>query len=166
MKLSVHDITKIGLLCTLSLIFSYVETIIPFLNGMPAVKMGLSNIVVLYALYAVSTPAAWIIMIMRVLLSAFLFQGAFSIIYGLTGGCLSLVLMLLLKKTNHFSIFAVSIVGAVSHNSGQFLVAGLILSFESIAAYLPVLLISGFIAGFLIGLITSKIIKITKGENK
>lgn len=166
MKLSVNDVAKIGLLSTLSLIFSYVESLIPFLNSMPAIKMGLSNIVVLYALYVISAPAAFILMIMRVLLSAFLFQGAFSILYGLAGGLLSLIVMSLLKKTYAFSIMAVSIAGGVSHNIGQFITAVLILNFESMVAYLPILIISGLIAGLLIGIITTKIINIIKKRGK
>lgn len=166
MKLSINDVAKMGLLCALSLIFSYVEALIPFLSSMPAVKIGLSNIVVLYCLYTICAPAALLVVIMRVLLSAFLFTGAFSILYGLAGGLLSLLFMVLLKKSEGFSIIAVSIVGGVSHNIGQFIVAVLVLNFESMAAYLPILIISGLIAGFLIGIITSKIIKITKVRGK
>ena len=166
MKFSVSDIAKIGLLCSLSLIFSYVESLIPFLASMPAVKMGLSNIVVVYGLYAISAPAAFIIMIMRVLLSAFLFQGAFSIIYGLVGGFLSLIVMYLLKKTDQFSLIATSIAGGVAHNLGQFFVAASVLSFESVSAYLPILIISGLVAGFFIGIISTKIIKIINSRGK
>lgn len=162
---SISKIAKIGLLCALSLILSYVESLFPFIATLPAVKMGLSNIVVLYALYIISAPAAFFIMITRVLLSGFMFQGLFSILYGLAGGFISLIIMVILKKTKLFSIIAVSIAGGLAHNVGQFIVAALVLGFNSVAAYLPILLISGAVAGFIIGILAMQVTKnINRGE--
>lgn len=161
---SPRAIAKIGLLAALSLIFSYIESLLPFVTPFPAVKMGLSNIPVLYALYSISIPAACFTMIIRVVLSGLMFQGGFSIIYGLAGGLLSLLVMLMLKKTNRLSIVAVSVAGGCMHNIGQLCVAGLLLGFGGIIAYCPVLLISGFTAGLIIGIITKKIIVILGGK--
>ena len=157
-------IAKIGILSALSLIFSYIESLFPFITPLPAVKMGLSNIVILYALYKVSIYAACFSMIIRVVLSGLMFQGGFSIIYGLAGGFLSILIMFLLKKTNKLSIVSVSVAGGFMHNSGQLFVAGALLGFKSIAAYSPVLLISGCVAGLVIGIITQKIIDILGGK--
>lgn len=159
-----ETIAKIGILSALSLIFSYIESLFPFITALPAVKMGLSNIVILYALYKVSVGAACFSMIIRVVLSGLMFQGGFSIIYGLAGGFLSILIMFLLKKTNKLSIVSVSVAGGFMHNSGQLLVAGALLGFKSVAAYSPVLLISGCIAGLVIGIITQKIINILGGK--
>lgn len=161
---SIATIAKIGLLAALSLIFSYVESLFPFIPPLPAVKMGLSNIVILYAMYSISTKAACFTMIIRVILSGLMFQGGFSIIYGLAGGFLSILIMFLLKKTNQFSMTAVSVAGGFMHNIGQLCVAGLLLGFKSIIAYCPVLLVSGCIAGLIIGIITQKIIGILGGK--
>lgn len=163
---SAKMIARIGLLSALSLIFSYIESLFPFITPLPAVKMGLSNIVVLYALYTVSAVSAVFIMMIRVVLSGALFQGGFSIIYGLSGGFLSLFIMFILKKSKGVSIIAVSVAGGVMHNIGQLVVAGLLIGFGGVLAYCPVLLISGLIAGFIIGIVTNKIIAVLNGGKK
>ena len=77
----------------------------------------------------------------------------YSLLYSLAGGLLSLIVMVLLKRSVRFSTCGVSVAGGVSHNIGQIIVAMIVLQTEKIIYYLPVLLVSGVIAGVVIGLI-------------
>ncbi len=152
----------LGLMTALCLIFGYIEFLIPINFGIPGIKLGLANIVIVIALYLTTPLEAFLINIVRILLSGFLFGNMMSIVYSLAGGILSFAIMLLLKKIPGFSIFGVSIAGGVSHNIGQIIMAVLILENLAIAYYLPPLLISGAITGLVIGLLSSRIIPVVK----
>lgn len=147
-----------GLLTALAMIFSYIEFLIPISLGIPGIKLGLANLVVVTALYVMRPHEAFLINIVRILLSGLLFGNSMSLIYSISGGVLSFFVMLALKKTNGFSVFGVSIGGGVAHNIGQILAAMLILENVMIAYYLPVLLIAGILTGLLIGFLASRII--------
>ena len=147
-----------GLLTALAMIFSYIEFLIPISLGIPGIKLGLANLVVVTALYVMRPHEAFLINIVRILLSGLLFGNSMSLIYSISGGVLSFFIMLALKKANGFSVFGVSIAGGVAHNIGQILAAMLILENVMIAYYLPVLLIAGILTGLLIGFLASRII--------
>lgn len=148
-----------ALLIALALIFSYIEVLIPFNFGVPGFKLGLANLVILVALYILGPWYAIVINIMRVLLSAFLFSGVGSLMFALTGGTLSVLVMILLKKAGPFSTVGVSIGGAATHNIGQVLVAGLVISNMKIFLYLPLLLVAAVFTGTINGLVGAIIIK-------
>lgn len=141
-----------ALLVALALIFSYIEAIIPYNPGIPGVKLGIANIVTLIALYQLSAKHAWAVNIIRVLIAGLLFNGLFSAIYSLSGAILSLFGMILLKRTDMFSIAGVSMTGGVLHNMGQLITAAILLEDSKIFLYFPVLLFSGMITGIIIGL--------------
>ena len=148
-----------GVFTALALIFSYVETLIPIHLGIPGVKLGLANLIIVITLYKMGTKEAYILSIVRVVLAGFIFGNMFSILYSMSGGLLSLSLMTLLKKTDKFSVLGVSMAGGVFHNVGQLLMAAIVLESLSITYYLPVLLISGVLTGFLIGFIANEMLK-------
>ena len=112
-----------GVFTALALIFSYVESMIPFHIGIPGVKLGLANLIVVVALYKMGTEEAYALSVARIVLSGFLFANLFSIIYSLAGGMLSLTVMVFLKKKGWFSVYGVSLAGGVMHNVGQLLIA-------------------------------------------
>ena len=112
-----------GLFLALAMICSYIETLIPFSVGIPGIKLGLANIVVVLMLYSVGTKEALLVSLLRIVLVGILFGNAFSILYSLSGGILSLLVMFLMKKTDKFSCVSVSITGGISHNIGQIIVA-------------------------------------------
>lgn len=147
-----------GLFLALALICSYVESLIPFYFGVPGVKLGLTNIVVVMALYCIGAKEAFLISVLRILLAGFLFGNMFSILYSLAGGLLSFGIMLLLKKTGKFRIISVSVAGGVSHNMGQLVVAALVVENYHIFYYGTVLIIAGIITGFIIGIISQEVI--------
>ena len=156
-------IAYLSMFLALALVCSYVETLIPFPIGIPGVKLGLTNIIVILVLYCIGEKEAILISILRILLSGFMFGNAFAIIYSLAGGILSFILMMLMKRTKKFSVITVSIAGGISHNIGQMLLASFLIESYYIVSYLPVLLISGTITGFLIGVLGQEIIIRMKG---
>lgn len=148
-----------GVFTALALIFSFVESLVPIHFGIPGVKLGLANLVVITVLYQTGWRDALLISVVRIILAGFLFGNMFSIIYSLAGGVLSLLVMILLKKYCGFSMIGVSVAGGVSHNIGQLLLAMVVVETVSIGYYLPVLLIAGVITGFVIGMIASEVVK-------
>ncbi|WP_097014380.1 Gx transporter family protein [Anaerocolumna aminovalerica] len=149
-----------GVLIALALIFSYVEVLIPIPIGVPGIKLGLANIVILIGLYVMGTKDAFIISCIRIVLVGFTFGNMFSILYSLTGAILSWLVMVLCKKMKGLSIVGVSIAGGISHNIGQIVVAALTMKTPGILSYLPVLLIAGTITGFVIGILVDIILKV------
>ncbi|MFQ9928485.1 MAG: Gx transporter family protein [Lachnospiraceae bacterium] len=148
-----------GVLTALALIFSYVETLIPIQFGIPGVKLGLANLIIVIALYRMKLSEAYLLSIVRVLLAGFIFGNYFSIIYSLAGGLLSLTVMALLRKKGGFSVIGVSIAGGVFHNIGQLIVASVIVETFSMMYYVPVLLIAGLVTGLLIGIASDGMLK-------
>lgn len=148
-----------GLFTALAMIFGYVEAILPISVGIPGVKLGLANIVVLFALYYLKPSEAFLINIVRIILVSFMFGNLSVMLYSLAGGVLSFGAMLLFKKSGKFSVYGVSVAGGVFHNVGQLLVAMLVLETMSLVYYGPVLLISGVVTGLVIGIVSSEVIK-------
>ena len=147
-----------GVFLALALVCSYVESLIPIYFGIPGVKLGLTNIVVILMLYTIGAKDAILISVLRIILAGFMFGNAFSIIYSLAGGILSFVVMLLLKNTGKLKILSISTAGGISHNVGQLIVAALVVENYNILFYVPVLIIAGIITGFLIGLLAGEIV--------
>lgn len=156
--LTVKQIAEYGLLIALAMVLSYVEVLIPFSFAVPGIKLGLANIVVVFALYRLGKTEAFVISILRVLLMTFMFGNAFALAYSLSGAVLSFLVMLLLLKTGRFSPVGVGIGGGVAHNIGQILCAMVLLETKQIIYYLPVLFVSGTLAGVAIGVISGVLI--------
>ena len=149
MKKNTVRIAWFGVFTALALIFSYVETLIPFQIGIPGVKLGLANLIVVVALYKMGGKDALLLSVTRIVLSGFIFANLF----------LSLAVMVILKKRGSFSVFGVSMAGGVFHNVGQLIVAMLVVETFSVAYYVPVLLIAGVITGFIIGVVANEMLK-------
>lgn len=140
-----------GVFTALALIFSYIETLIPVPIGIPGIKLGLANLVVVIVLYKMDTRSAYILAAVRVVLAGFLFGNLFSIIYSLAGGMLSVTVMASLKRTGLFSVIGVSFAGGVAHNIGQLIVAAAVVETYSVFYYAPVLVVAGLLTGTVIG---------------
>ncbi len=156
-------IARLGLLVSLAMIFSYIEARIPAFFAVPGMKLGLTNLVVLVALYLLGTKSALGINFMRIFLVGVLFGNGVSIYYSLAGGLLSGLVMILLKKTGKFSLITVSVAGGICHNIGQILAAMVLLNTTAIGWYLLVLWFSGLASGAVIGLIGSMVTSRLRG---
>lgn len=148
-----------GLLTALGLIIGYIEFLIPIPLGIPGVKPGFANIVIVWALYSLGSWEALMINGMRIFLSGFLFGNFSMILYSLAGAAVSFLCMCLAKKSGLFSMTGVSMIGGVMHNMGQLLVAMAVLETVSLVYYGPVLLAAGVITGLLIGIVTGEVKK-------
>lgn len=148
-----------GLFTALALIFSYVETFIPFHIGIPGVKLGLANLIIVIALYKLNIREVYLLAVTRVVLAGFMFGNLFSIIYSLAGGILSLTVMWMLKKRESFSVVGVSVAGGVAHNIGQLIIAIIVVESMNLMYYIPVLLIAGLLTGLVIGLVSHEMLK-------
>ena len=147
-------ITRTGMLTALALLLSYVEMLLPSFIPVPGIKLGLANTAVVFALCTLPLSDVFFISVLRVFISSLLFGNVLSLVYSLAGAVLSLMVMALLYRMK-FSLSAVSVTGGVVHNCAQILVASLVLSTTSIFYYLPFLIISGAVTGFVIGLVAS-----------
>lgn len=148
-----------GVFTALALIFSYVETLIPVNLGIPGVKLGLANLIIVVALYKMRLSEAYLLSVVRILLAGFILGNYFSIIYSLAGGLLSLTVMALLKKWGGFSLQGISIAGGVFHNIGQLIVAAVVVETFSVTYYFPVLLVAGLLTGLVIGIVAEMMLK-------
>ena len=147
----------IGLSIALAMILSFVERQIPELA--PGIKVGLPNLVMVFLLYRVGAKETVMVSIIRILLMAMLFGNIQTLAFSIAGAVLSLTGMILLKKTNLFSCVAVSVVGGILHNVGQIIAACFWTQTAQIVYYLPVLLISGTLAGTIIGIVAGLLVK-------
>ena len=148
-----------GLLTALGLIIGYIEFLIPIPLGIPGVKPGFANIVIVWALYSLGPWEALMINGMRIFLSGFLFGNFSMILYSLAGAAVSFLCMCLAKKSGLFSMTGVSMMGGVMHNVGKLLVAMAVLETVSLVYYGPVLLAAGVITGLLIGIVSGEVKK-------
>ena len=159
MRLRGRKVATFGVFTALALIFSYVELLIPVNFGIPGAKLGLANLMTVLVLYKMGVGEALILSITRIILSGFMFGNLFGILYSLAGGLLSFAVMVLLKRSDRFSVVGVSIGGGTAHNIGQLLVAMVVVQTYQVGYYLPVLLVAGEVTGLLIGLITKEVLK-------
>ena len=156
------DVALRAVLLGLALVLSWVESLVPLSFAVPGVKMGLPNLVVVFALYRLGWKDAGLLSLLRVLLVGLLFGNYFALAYSVAGAALSLLVMAGLKRTERFSIAAVSVAGAVAHNIGQIAVAVFVLETSRLVWYLPALLVSGVAAGICIGLLGALLVERVK----
>lgn len=154
-----NRVAYFGVFTALALMFSYIETMIPIQFGVPGIKWGFANIMIVIMLYKSSAKEALLLSIVRIMLSGFLFGNLSSILYSIAGGVLSLEIMTLLKKQGGFSVIGVSVAGGVSHNVGQLIVAMLVVETYQVGYYFPVLLVAGVLTGLGIGVVSQEVLK-------
>ena len=154
-----NKISKMAMLLSFSVVLSLIESFIPLFSSVPGIKLGLANIVIIFVIYKYSLKDALYISILRVILIGILRTGLFSIsfFFSLVGALFSIFTMYILKSSK-LSIVGVSIGGSISHSIGQILVAIIFLNNINIIYYLPILLISSIITGFIIGILGMKLI--------
>jgi heptaprenyl diphosphate synthase len=142
-----------------AMILSFIESRIPAFVAIPGVKVGLANIAVIFTLYKLGIKEAVTVSIIRVLLISMLFGSPVSLIYSVCGATLSLGAMILLKKLTPLTEVTISVTGGVMHNVGQIAAASFMLSTNVVVYYLPFLLVSGTVAGIVVGIASAILIK-------
>lgn len=140
-----------ALLLALLLILGLVESLLPS-GAVPGIKLGLSNSVLLFAVYLLDIPTAYLLMALKVLLSGLLFGGVNAMIYAFAGGLVSLTAMVLISRIRGLSPVIVSMCGGLFHNVGQVGIAMLIVSTAPLVTYLAVLMPVGLACGALTGI--------------
>ena len=164
-----RKVALFGLLTALTLVLGLMDRAIPvsaiFSGVMPGIKLGLSNGVLLFALYMMDAPTAFVLMVLKVILSGLLFGGVSAMMYAFAGGLLSMMGMILLKKMN-FSILTVSMAGGVLHNVGQVLLAMIILQTSQLLYYMAILLFVGLACGAITGIAARATISHMKKLNR
>ena len=159
--MKVQKMALLGVLTAAAIVIAILESFMPSI-GIPGVKMGLANIVILIILYELGIWEAGVVNLLRVLVVS-LVRGAFlsmGFLMSLTGAALSFGIMvlfyLLIKK---FSIIGVSVIGSVFHVTGQIIIAMIFLGSAYIFLYLPIIAISAIITGVFVGITAKLIIK-------
>ncbi|MBR6667629.1 MAG: Gx transporter family protein [Clostridia bacterium] len=150
-----------GLLLSMMLILGWIEKQIP--TPHPALKLGLSNSVLIFAVYMLDIPTAYVLMTFKVFLSNVLFGSlGMSFFLGLSGGVASLTAMVLISRVKGMHPITVSIVGSVMHHVGQILMALFITDTAGMLAVLPFLMIGGLIFGAVTGVCADRVMKYLK----
>ena len=142
-----------GVLTALAIIFGYIELQLPAFFAVPGIKPGLTNIVVVVALYSLDNKSALFINFVRIAIVSMLFGTVIAFMFSAIGGLLSTTVMILLKKTDKFSPIGVSAAGGITHNIGQIIVAMFVTGTTNVLWYLVVLWITGTVSGIIVGLI-------------
>lgn len=165
-KIDTRRLTLLSALIAAAMILSYIESLVPAFVAVPGVKVGLSNIATVFALYTLGAPSAVCVTLVRVLLSALLFGNVSTLMFSLGGAALALCAMILLKRVKIFSAIGVSTAGAVMHNAGQTIVACLVLENAAISVYILPLTVSGTLSGVIIGIVSGLLVERLDGHLK
>ena len=158
-KTNTKRLVTLALCTAVAMILSYLESLIPLSFAVPGIKIGFANIAVIFVLYRFGWKEASIVSLLRIVWLALLFGNAMTLIYSVCGAVLSLTGMILLKRLQKFSEVGVSVAGGILHNAGQITAAMVLMDTAQIVYYLPVLAISGTIAGIVIGIVAAILIK-------
>ncbi len=150
-----RKIAFLGLFVALAFVLSYIEYLLPLNIGIPGAKIGIANLAVMVTLYTTGEKNAAALSIIRVVLVGLTFGNISMMMYSLAGAALSLLAMLIAKRTGKLSVVGVSVLGGVFHNIGQIIVAMLVLETESLMYYLPFLIIVGTVSGVVIGIVAN-----------
>ena len=162
MKTNTKKLTALALTVSFAIVLSYIESRIPAFFAIPGIKAGLANIAVIFCLYKLGIKEAIAVSLIRVFIVSLLFGSPISMIYSIAGAILSLTSMILLKRLTRLSEVSVSVCGGVMHNVGQIATASFMLSTNVVVYYLPFLILSGTLAGIVVGLVSALLIKRVK----
>ena len=144
-------ITRLALLTAIALTIFLVEAQIPALVPIPGIKLGLANVVTVFTVYALGSKDGCLVLAARIFLGAVFAGNMNALIFSLLGGFSAMLVMILLSKSRHLSIYGVSVGGAAAHNCGQIAAACLTLGSMAPLYYLPILLGASLITGAVTG---------------
>ena len=165
MKFTTKNLALCAVLTALALGLSTLENLFPvsLVVPLPGIKLGLANIVTVFALYRLGDIPALAILIARCLLGAMFAGNASALLFSLMGGALAMLTMIVLRRVRGLSVYGVSIAGAAAHNIGQICAAMVVLGGTAVLGYLPVLLGVSLITGTLTGFVASLLFRAMRG---
>ena len=152
-------IAKMGLLICLGMILSYVETLVVLVPGVPGIKIGLANALVILLLYTYGMGYCILYQLCRIVLTSLLFGNVFGCLFSLAGAGCSLLIMYICKKIRFIDVSANSMIGGIAHNMAQLAVAAVLIHHASVWYYFPVLLLAGALSGYAVGMIGTIILR-------
>lgn len=157
MRLTTKQLTVCAVLTAMALALSYLENLFPLAAAIPipGVKLGLANIVTVFALYALGPGQALMILTARCLLGAVFAGNMNALLFSLLGGLSAMLAMIGLVRPGRLSVYGVSVGGAAAHNCGQIAAAALTLGNTAPLYYLPILLAVSLVTGALTGLVAA-----------
>ncbi|MEE8717588.1 MAG: Gx transporter family protein [Coriobacteriales bacterium] len=153
-----------GVLAALALIFGYLEALLPLPIPVPGIKLGLGNVVVLYALTCLGEGPGLAVMVVKVVASSLLFGSPTVFMYSFAGALASFAVMSLALRWSRLSLLGVSMLGGVAHMLGQLVVVGVVLTWQVAAFYLPVLVVAGLASGAVVGILCRLAIRATRNS--
>jgi heptaprenyl diphosphate synthase len=163
--MNTKHLTRLALLTTIALILFTVEAQLPPLVPIPGVKLGLANIVTVYAVFRYGPRDALMILLVRVFLGSVFAGAMMAFLFSLCGGLLCWLAMIPLRRIlTERQIWVCGVIGAVVHNVGQIIVCVAIYQTTAVLVYLPVLMLSGIVTGLFTGLAAQFLLKWLKGR--
>lgn len=167
MEAAMRRTAELGLMLALAMLLSYVESLIPLSFGIPGIKLGLPNLIVLLMLYEGGKARETLLVNgLRIVLSGFLFSNLYTILYALAGAALSFPAMLIGRRTKRLSMMGVSVLGGVFHNVGQLLMAMAVVETLTVAYYTPFLIVAGTVTGALLGFVGMQLLPYLRRLNR
>ena len=166
--MKVKRLGELALLTAAALIIFVVELQLPSLTPIPGIKLGLANVITVFAVYRYKAGEAALVLLARIMLGSIFSGNVTAIMYSLAGGALCLLGMLLLKRViPRKHMWLCSVFGAVLHNCGQVAVACAVTGTVWIVGYLPVLMLSGCATGAFTGFCAQLVVsRLYKGKDK
>ena len=158
----VRQTVLMGLMFALAMVLSYVESMITVPGLPPGVKLGLANIVTVFALYQLGAGAALAILLTRCLLGGLFAGNVSAMLFSLLGGVTAMLVMIALRRCRRLSVYGVSVGGAAAHNIGQMAAACITLGSTMVLGYLPFLLAVSLVTGTLTGFVTALLMRATQ----
>ena len=161
MKLTTKELTLCAVLTAMALALSYLENFFPLSLAIPipGIKLGLANIVTVFALYVLGPAQALLILMSRCLLGSVFAGNMSALIFSLLGGVTAMLVMILLSRSKKLSVYGVSIGGAAGHNCGQIAAAMITLGNTAPLYYLPILLGVSLGTGAVTGLVCAGVFR-------
>lgn len=159
-----ESITRFGILLALSMLFGYIETLIPVGFWIPGAKLGLANAVIMVGMYRIGEKESFVVSLLRVFLVSISFGNFVMLWYSLAGAMCSFLFMVFCKRLRLLSVIGNSMLGGVCHNLGQLFIAMLFLRNASLLLLAPQLMLFGIISGLAIGVVAGNVILRIQGD--
>lgn len=150
---------RYGVLTAAALVCGYLELLIPVPVGIPGIKLGLGNAVVLIAIERLGARSGLYLMFAKVFASTLLFANVQMLVFSLCGGLLSWAVMATASRSGWFSPVSISVLGGIAHNAGQLVAVAVLLSTQVALVNAPALALAGVVCGAAVGVVCQLVLR-------